>query len=566
MRRIPAYVALLFSLAADAQTHPPPSRIRVAVVQMHVLPSLAENRDRIVTGIEQAAERGARVAVFPEGALGGRGGDRLEAVDEAVDGIRRAARARGVHVVLGAHTWLRSVAKNANWMLAIDSEGRDRFRYEKIYDNHRAAMPGVFEVEGVPCGAMICADRWLRGVAEIPIQQGAQICFELSNNFACEWVEPYGWYWNVAFALRNNVWSVFANSANRVAGQAPSSAELKHGHSAIVAPDGRIAAAARGDAEDLVVADIEPAAATRAGALARSSHPTLRPFWDAGLRLQQGGDIGPTSPGPLRSPSTNVSVAAAAVSGDPAAIEAWIREARQREADLVAFPAQAIGEESLGRIQAAARASRITVVLGALHQEPDGPRNSAFVIGADGVVLTRYDQLSARRPCLPGTDAAAMWFRVKGVPAVVTVGEDALWTELSELAAVAGAQIHVHLDSEAEARPADRLRRLQTWASLASFLTLSVTVGQGEAMIWDDLRGRDESRAVVKGLSRPDTGGTEVYSPFSANLVARAGAGSLAVALRHVSTVNPHHPARTSALNPQMRTWYELGAQIIGPR
>jgi len=41
-----------------------------------------------------------------------------------------------------------------------------------------------------------------------------------------------------------------------------------------------------------------------------------------------------------------------------------------------------------------------------------------------------------------------MWFHVKGAPAVATIGRDALWTELGELAAVAGAQIHVHLDHD----------------------------------------------------------------------------------------------------------------------
>ena len=75
-------------------------------------------------------------------------------------------------------------------------------------------MPGVFLVDGVPCSTAICADRWLRGVVEIPIQQGAQIFFELSNNYACEWVAPYEWYWNAPQARRNTVWSIFCNSGN----------------------------------------------------------------------------------------------------------------------------------------------------------------------------------------------------------------------------------------------------------------------------------------------------------------------------------------------------------------
>ncbi len=120
---------------------------------------------------------------------------------------------------------LRRLGKNANWMRVVDPTGREIYRYDKLYDNHHAAMPRVFRLDGVPAGAIICADRWLRGVEELPIQQGAQISIELSNNFASEWVPALDWYWNVPRALRNNVWVIVANSAS---GRGKSG----HGHSA----------------------------------------------------------------------------------------------------------------------------------------------------------------------------------------------------------------------------------------------------------------------------------------------------------------------------------------------
>jgi hypothetical protein len=84
--------------------------------------------------------------------------------------------------------------------------------------------------------------------------------------------------------------------------------------------------------------------------------------------------------------------------------------------------------------------------------------------------------------------------------------------------------------------------------------------------IWDDLRGADEIRAEVRNLPHPDTGRVEVYSPFSANLVARAGAQpQLLVATRHIGPGNRYHPARTSNDNPQMDAWYRLGAALIRP-
>jgi predicted amidohydrolase len=170
-------------------------------------------------------------------------------------------------------------------MLVVGPDGRDVFRYDKVYDTHEAAMPGVFHIDGIPCSAMICADRWLRGVEEIPIQEGAQVSFELSCDFASEWVAPFGWYWYVPRALRNNVWVIFANTGNKVAGlpddrSAPR--ELRHGHSAIVGPDGQIAAAARDDGETIVITDLDVAQATRAGALARARR--IRPCAGSGKR------------------------------------------------------------------------------------------------------------------------------------------------------------------------------------------------------------------------------------------------------------------------------------------
>ncbi|MCY2954462.1 MAG: carbon-nitrogen hydrolase family protein [Planctomycetota bacterium] len=564
VRQILAALILLSAASAGsaAPTDAAASNLRIAVVQMFVRPALAENQDRIVAGIALAAGQRARVAVFPEGALSGSGEDRPEAVEEALGAIRRAASQRGIYVVMGAHTFLDSLKKAGNWMLVVGPDGREVFRYEKLYENHRAKMPGVFQIDGVPCGSMICADRWLRGVVEIPIQEGAQIGFELSNNFACEWVPEYGRYWNVPLAMRNAVWSVLANSAN----SAVAAEKSKHGHSAVIAPDGRIVAAASGDTEELIVADVEPAQATRAEALARAAHPALRAFWDAGIKLQQGQSIESPSFKAIKSAQAEITLAAAGVVDDLPRMEGLIREAHAKKADLIAFPAQAIAEEALEKLQAAARSNRIIVVFGAEHREAAGLRNSAFVIGPDGTVLTRYDQLSSSKPFQPGTNAAAMWFRVNGAAAFVTIGRDGLWSELSELSAVAGARVHIHLDCDSDSSPTARQRRLQVWANAASFRTFTATANVDEAMIWDDLHGDEESRAVVKGTPRPDPGEVAVYSPFSANLVARASPGGLVVVTRRVPAVNPYHPAKTSSLNPQMKAWYELGAQSISPR
>lgn len=558
---------LLVSAAAfGAEKSPGPSRLRVGLVQMALSNTIASNRDRIVARISEAAALGARVVVFPEGALRGDGGDDQALVDESIAAIRRAAQERDVYVLFGGKTWSAQVNKVANWMYAVGPDGRDLLRYEKLYDHHHAAMPGVFLIDGVPCNAMICADRWLRGVEEVPIQQGALISFELSNNFACEWVGPFEWYWNVPRAQRNNVWVVFANSCNS---ESVVSAPVQacHGHSAVISPEGGVLAASRDNAETIVIADLDVSRATRASAEARAAHPALRPFWEAGMKLQSGVTMEEPAVRQLVSAEAEITIAAAQVVGDLPKMLATIGHARTKGAHLVVFPARAIPETAVKSLQAAAREQRITLVVGMEHDTEGGKRNSALVIGPDGSLLTRYDQLSAVSPFQPGTDPKAMWFYVNGVPAIVTIEQDAHWTELAELAAVVGARIHVHLDHDTATTPDASLQRLQVWSNLVSFHTFSATVNVIGSAIWDDLRDAEERRAEVRGLPRPQTGDVEIYSPFSANLVVRAGTGpELIMATRHVSATNRHYPDRTKRMNPQMDMWYRLGAEIIRPR
>jgi hypothetical protein len=142
------------TLAQGADTDAAPSQLRVGVVQMALGRTLADNRDRIVAGISNAAAGRVRVAVFPEGALRGTDSDRPALVDQAVSAIQQAAREAKLFVVFGGSTYSTKLKREANWMQVIGPDGRDVFRYEKLYDNHRAPMPGIFHIDGIPCSAM----------------------------------------------------------------------------------------------------------------------------------------------------------------------------------------------------------------------------------------------------------------------------------------------------------------------------------------------------------------------------------------------------------------------------
>jgi len=543
-------------------------KLKIGVVQMNIRNALEDNRDFIVEGITRVAAEKGRVAVFPERALSGTGGDDTAKVNEAVTAIKNAASGSGIYVITGAFTYSTALKKSRNWMLVVDPGGKAVFQYEKLYDNHHASMPGVFFIDSIPCSAVICADRWLRGVEEIPIQMGSKISFELSNNFAVEWIEPLQWYWYVPRALRNNVWVIFANSGieNHTRPHTPTD-DHGHGHSAVIAPDGSFAARAEDKNETIIMADIDVGEASRKEALARSTHPALMDYWEAGMRLQKGQAIEAPLITPFHSEEVDITLAVAQVVNDITSMREMVRKAKEENADLIAFPSRSVpGEKALEEVRSMAREAEIAIVAGMEYQDLEKLWNSAFVIGPDGTVLTRYDQLSADGRFQPGTDAASMWFSVKGVPAIVTIGRDALWTEISELAAVSGAQLHVHLENVPCQSEESDLKRLQVWATMATFRTFTAVANVCGSSIWEDMHPREEVRAVLDGKPLPDTGKVEIFSPWSANLIVQARDNSLIKATRKVSAVNPFHPGSTANFNPQMESWYHFGAKAIMPR
>jgi hypothetical protein len=161
-----------------------------------------------------------------------------------------------------------------------------------------------------------------------------------------------------------------------------------------------------------------------------------------------------------------------------------------------------------------------------------------------------------------------MWFRVKGVPAVVTIGREGLWSEIAELTALAGAHLLVHIANDMTTGRDASLRRLQIWANLASWGTFTATVNAaspagGGSAIWEDLRRSNES-ALAKDARTPD--GYEkmaIYSPFSANCLVRAGEGEqILTAAERMNRKTEH---RSISKNLQMAAWYATGAKLFAP-
>ncbi len=578
------------SLAAQANRQ----SITVGVVQQAREQELVANRDKIVRFIGQAKARGCRLVIFPEDALGSPVGTSNGDIEKAVDAIRDAARASDVYAIFCSPFAIPGFAPNqrGHCLRVVAPDGRILLRFNKLIcnlppsDPRRA--PGVFHVDGIPCCAMICADRWLRGFEELPVTLGAKVLIDCSANARKEWIPEFAWYLPVTRALRNNVFSIFCNMGAHPKGMD----EPRHGHSAIIHPDGTFAAAADEAGDQMLVATLDLSKAHGAEAKRRHNHPVFKPYWDLGRRILQGESADISRPQPYVSPQVEITVAAAqmACSRDVTAnlerMAQLISEAAGNRADIVVFPELAVTgamanditrvdaavlREALTRIQAQAQRHRMTIVFGMPHVEGATRKNSAFVVGPDGTVLTRYDQMVVDRRDLfeEGSDAKSMWFRVKGVPALVTIGSDARWNEIGELAAVRGSQLLFNLSYDDDVSDAATLRRTQFWVQLASFCTFSATINaadpqdiarpsvpaNGGSCLWEDFDGHRKKPA----------GQVEVFSQYSACRVVSAGRQEkILYARRTIPKLNSYFARLVSGRYPHLEPWYHLGARIVG--
>ncbi|MCU0916485.1 MAG: carbon-nitrogen hydrolase family protein [Planctomycetes bacterium] len=570
-----------------------PAALTVGVVQQAREPQLAANRDKIVRFTAAARARGCRLAIFPEDALGSPVGTSNEDLEQAVDAIREAARVQDIYVIFCSSFAIPGFApdRRGHCLRVIGPDGRLLLRFNKLICNLPASdprrAPGVFHVDGIPCGAMICADRWLRGFEELPVALGARILIDCSANARQEWIPEFAWYLPVTRALRNNVFSIFCNMGAHPQGLD----DARHGHSAIIRPDGTFAAAADDGGDQMLVATLDLSQAHAAEAKRRHDHPVFRPYWELGRRILSGQKATVVLPEPHVSPQVEIKIAAAqmACSRDiPANVERMkhlLGAARDNRADVVVFPELAVTgardddirgadpsalREALAALQAAAKARGITVVFGMPRVEGAKRWNSAFVAGPEGTLLTHYDQLVVDRRDLfqAGSETRPMWFRVKGVPAVVTVGSDARWNEIGELAAVRGAQLLFNLAYDPGVSEAATLRRTQFWVQLASFCTFSATVNatdarslaqpstaaNGGSTIWEDFNGHRKTPA----------GNVEVYSQYSACRVVSAGPQeTILYATRTMPRQNTYFSRLVARRYPYLEPWYHLGARIV---
>jgi len=146
-------------------------KITVATSQFEVSANVGKNMSVIKRQIKSAADKNADVVHFSECCLSGYGGFDFEAYDpETEKQIRRGiseiclfAKSNKIQVVFGTYFFEEDQQKPYNSLFVINAEGDIVTRYDKRLlaefdlDWYSAGRnPGVFEINGIKCGLLIC--------------------------------------------------------------------------------------------------------------------------------------------------------------------------------------------------------------------------------------------------------------------------------------------------------------------------------------------------------------------------------------------------------------------------
>ncbi|WP_396431523.1 NAD+ synthase [Limnohabitans sp.] len=174
--------------------------LQICVAQLNfVVGDMPGNARKIIDAAAQAYAGGARLLITPELSICGYAAEDLllrpafiDACDDALKTVaRELSGLKGLHVVVGhpegGGLRTRSVAVTRRHNRAsVLCEGQVVVTYDKrelpnyqVFDEHRYFTPGqgvgVFEVEGVKVGLLICEDAWFEEPARLARDAGAQL-------------------------------------------------------------------------------------------------------------------------------------------------------------------------------------------------------------------------------------------------------------------------------------------------------------------------------------------------------------------------------------------------------
>jgi predicted amidohydrolase len=267
-----------------------PDTLRVASVQMAISDDIGANLARILRGVSEAKQAGARVVAFPETALSGFDSAAIARLDwpqldQAMSRIADAARTHQVYVLYGCAT--RSGKERPfNSAILVGPDGAEVTRYHKMVPESHFE-PGdhlaLFELDGVPCTMIVCHDERFPELVRVPVLAGAVVCFYIGyevNKAQASHAKKEGYRAQlIARAVENNIWVVQSSGI----GSPPGSGRLSLGNSLIVGPGGAVVAQAPELKDAMIVHDLQPGAATRGNARQSLGIAPLSDWWQAAV-------------------------------------------------------------------------------------------------------------------------------------------------------------------------------------------------------------------------------------------------------------------------------------------
>ncbi len=245
----------------------PTQPIRLAAVQEQSVPGdVPANAAAAAVRIREAADRGARVVVFPEKFLSGYEPDLIRADPQAcavreddprLAPIARACRATATTAVVGAAVGgaLGDLTVSA---LVIGPDGEPVTRYDKqhlfkserdLY--HPGSIARTLDVDGWKLALGICYDSGFPEHARAAALSGAH-AYLVGALFSVGQGHHESRVWFPARAYDNTLYALLANHVGRTGGWHTC------GASAIWGPDGRLVAEGSPDRPEVVVADLDP--------------------------------------------------------------------------------------------------------------------------------------------------------------------------------------------------------------------------------------------------------------------------------------------------------------------
>ncbi len=575
----------------------PASKITVGLAQTVIDDTLNENLGKMLRFIDEAAARRCDLVIFPESALYQAdiaADDATKAdIDAAIEQIAVRADRSDLCVVFGTSHKPADGAMYRNRGYVIGPDGKVLISCWKTSD-----VPEPFEVRGVVCNLVICSDRTFLEYSDLPcLVRRSQVIIDISGGHGGDDGRPdMRWIRYRPWATRTNAFVIVSNPVHDGAGFMGNSPW--GGGSAIVRPDGSLQAHRTYDKDVLLVEQIEVDLATRVSARRRKSHPVFEPFWEMGRRLLAGETAEPTVKiTPFSSAECNIKIAAAQMAcsrnliDNVGKIRRLIAAASRRGADIVVFPELAVTghraedilaastsalNDAIDQIRGEARMRRIYVVVGMPYDVSGKRRNCALVIGDDGYVKTRYAQIVPCRGTLfaPSESLAAMWFTVKGVHSIVTIGDDADWVEIADLAANRGMYLHFHISYESDASADDAVLRKQRNLLMLRYARYGAVINaadpgklptpsspaNGSSMIVSRQGGHDQASPT----------GIEYYLPYQTSIVESAGTEETMIfatrktAQRNDLDLDRHHRNRSRRSRPQSGwvDWIAAGAAL----